>query len=328
MGVHQIVPKVSVLLPVYNGAPWLAGAIECVLSQTFADFELIIIDDGSKDDSWAVISGFSDPRIRAIRQSNMGLAATLNIGLELAQAPYVARQDQDDWMHPSRLELQRAFMEENPQCVGVGTWAEIRVDDKPTGRFHHHPTHSDALSLFLMFDNPFVHSSMMLKRDVVLSIGGYSEDRERQPPEDYELWSRMARVGKLHNIGETLTAYREVAGSMSRTGPNPFLPKVVKIGAENVYYALGERFGIEKCLALTACYHGVSSPQATISLLDILRMLSGLKSTLSDVSEGRSEQFLTIYRRFYLLLVSRCMNRYDVLGLLRIYRRLRRSLNK
>lgn len=316
--------KISVLLPVYNGAPWISAAIRCVLSQTFSDFELIVIDDGSKDDSWAEIRAFSDPRIRAIRQSNKGLAATLNVGLGLASTPYVARQDQDDWMHPERLERQYAFMEANPDCVGVGTWAEIRVNDLPSGRFHHHPTSWDALSFFLMFDNPFVHSSMLLRRGAVLAVGGYCEDLSRQPPEDYELWSRMARAGKLANIAETLTAYREVAGSMSRTGPNPFLEKVIKIGAENIYFALQERFGMDKCLALTSCYHGTQIDRASISLLDVFRMLGALRSMLVDTVKGPSDEFEAIFRQIRLLLVSRIINRYDIFRLLRVYRGLRR----
>lgn len=326
IGVHQIIPKISVLLPVYNGVPWVSDAIRCVLAQTFSDFELIVIDDGSRDDSWGAINAFADPRIRAFRQSNKGLAATLNVGLGLASAPYVARQDQDDWMHPERLERQYAFIEAKPDCIGVGTWAEIRVNDQPSGRFHHHPTEWDALNFFLMFDNPFVHSSMLLRRDAVLAVGGYSEDPGRQPPEDYELWSRMASVGTLANIGEALTAYREVAGSMSRTGPNPFLEKVVKIGAENLHSALRERFSMDKCLALAACYHGTRGDHASVSLLDVFGMLGALRDGLVDALNGPSDEFEVIYRRIRLLLLSRIINQYDIFGLLKVYRGLRRRL--
>jgi hypothetical protein len=324
---HPITPKISILLPVYNGAPWIFEAISCVLSQTFSDFELIIIDDGSKDDSWDVISAFSDSRIRPVRQSNKGLAATLNVALGMARAPYVARQDQDDWMDPARLQRQFAFMEANPDCIGVGTWAEIRADDQPSGRFHRHPTQSDAIAFFLMFDNPLVHSSVLLRRDAVLAAGGYSEDRSRQPPEDYELWSRIARAGKLANIGEVLTAYREVVGSMSRTGTNPFLEKVVIIGAENLHFVLGEHFSMEKCFGLASCYHGVMSDVSSISLLDVFRMLAMLRSCLVTVQEP-SEEFEAIFRRVRLLLISRIVDRYDKLGLLRILRGLRRRVRQ
>ncbi len=322
---NQLIPKVSVVLPVYNGSPWIADAIQCVLAQTLADFELIIIDDGSKDDSWSVISRFADHRIRAVQQSNKGLAATLNIALGMARAPYIARQDQDDWMHPERLQRQFVFMEENQDCIGVGTWAEIRIDDQPSGRFHRHPTQSDAIALFLMFDNPFVHSSMLLQRDAVLAVGGYCEDRSRQPPEDYELWSRMARVGKLANISEVLTAYREVAGSMSRTGNNPFLEKVVRIGAENLHFVFHERFSMEACVALSSCYHDVLSDKS-LSLFDVFRMLAMLRSRLVDSTQGPSEEIEAIFRQVQLLLASRILNRNDKFGLLKIFRGVRRRL--
>lgn len=258
----QTRPKISVLMPVYNGMAWLADAIDCVLSQTFQDFELIIIDDGSKDDSWAIISEFSDSRIRAVRQPNKGLAATLNIGLGLVRAPYVARQDQDDWMHPERLARQYAFMEANPKVAMVGTWAEVRVGDKPDGRFHHHPVSSDVLRLRLLFDNPFVHSSLMLRTDAARALGGYSEDRSRQPPEDYEFWSRIARNYDMANLPEVLTVYREMPASMSRSGENPFLSKVLRISAENLQHALGGRVSEERCLSLSCIYHNVPAPLA------------------------------------------------------------------
>lgn len=322
----KAIPKVSVLLPVYNGAPWLADAIGCVLDQTLSDFELMVIDDGSTDDSWSVISRFSDHRLTAIRQANAGLAATLNLGLRVAKAPYVARQDQDDWMDPTRLARQYEFLEKNPDCVGAGTWAEILLGNERSGRYHCHPTHWDAIKLSLQFDNPFVHSSMMLRRNAVLAVGGYSEDRSRQPPEDYELWSRLARYGKLANIPETLTAYREVAGSMSRTGENPFLDMVIKIGGENIHHMLSGRVELKTCIALAACYHGVRLPDHQISLLQALSMLSKLKAEISHEAQTLSEEFVATHARIHRLLVLRFLSRYDVLGFVRIYRRIKKYL--
>ena len=320
----KIIPKISIILPVYNGAPWISAAISCVLKQTFTCFELIIIDDGSKDESWAKISEFHDPRIRAIRQCNKGLASTLNIGIGLAKSKYIARQDQDDVMHAERLQKQYEFMENHPECVGVGTWANILSNDRPSGRCHRHPVNWDAIRLFLMFDNPFVHSSMLLRRDMVTAIGGYSENLERQPPEDYELWSRMSREGKLLNIGETLTAYREVEGSMSRNGVNPFLRKVVLISGENLHAVLQGSFSLEQCFAITSLYHGVSAPYVNPSLFEVLRMLSTLRLKLVDNINNPSDEFNRIFRNIWMLLVSKSIKRYDVLGLMRLYRALRR----
>lgn len=231
-------PRVSVVLPVYNGEPYLAEAIDCILGQTFADFELIIINDGSKDGSNGCVAGFSDPRIRYFEQPNAGLAATLNRGIALAEGEYLARQDQDDIAHPERLAEQVAFMDKNPDCGMVGTWAEIFSETESGQRFHYHPAENLELKLHLHFRNPFVHSSMMLRTDTVRRIGGYTTDTTRQPPEDYELWSRMARAGKVANIPRVLVRYREVASSMSRVSADPFAPMVYKIACENMAFSL------------------------------------------------------------------------------------------
>ncbi|MDE2598242.1 MAG: glycosyltransferase family 2 protein [Rhodocyclaceae bacterium] len=315
------------MMPVYNGAPWLPEAIDCVLSQTLPDFELIIIDDGSKDDSWAIISAFSDSRIRAIRQSNKGLAATLNIGLGLARAPYVARQDQDDWMHPERLARQYAFMEANPRVAMVGTWAEIRIGDKPDGRFHRHPVSSDVLRLRLLFDNPFVHSSLLLRADAARALGGYSEDKSRQPPEDYEFWSRIARDYDVANLPEVLTVYREMPTSMSRTGENPFLPKVLRISAENLRHALGGRVSEERCLSLSCIYHNVPAP-LTLKKQDALLMVNMAIDSIGGPRETWSPEMPSEAARLKRHIESRFVQRRIPEPLLRPLRRARNFLRR
>ena len=233
-------PRVSVILPIYNGEPYLAEAIDCILKQTFADFELIIINDGSKDGSAACIAQFSDPRIRYFEQPNAGLAATLNRGISLAAGEYIARQDQDDISCPERFAAQVAVLDEYPDYCMVGTWAEIFSETESGQRFLNHPAENLELKLHLHFRNPFVHSSMMLRTSVVRSIGGYTTDKSRQPPEDYELWSRMARAGKVANIPRVLVRYREVLSSMSRpaAGGDPFISMVYKIACENMAISL------------------------------------------------------------------------------------------
>ncbi len=230
---------ITVLLPVYNGAADVVQAVKTILAQTFTNFELLIINDGSKDNSAEILDGLSDPRIRLIHQDNLGLAATLNKGMQLATGKYIARQDQDDLSHPQRLEKQFKYMESHPDCILLGTAAEIWVADTPTDRVHQHPIDHGSLSFDLLFNNPFVHSSVMLRKYEAIAAGGYSTDRERQPPEDYELWSRLSRVGQIANLPERLLVYREVQQSMSRTGPNPFLDKLVTICAENLAFANG-----------------------------------------------------------------------------------------
>lgn len=227
-------PKISVILPVYNGDRYLKDSIESVLRQSFKDFELIIINDGSTDDSEVIAKSFNDTRIVYLHQENKGLAATLNRGILMAKGEYLARQDQDDLSHQNRLSLQYRYMQGHRNCVLLGTWAQIMETDKLVDRFHYHPTDEITLRYQLLFNNPFVHSSVLLRRSALLQVGGYTTDPERQPPEDFELWSRLSRIGSVANIGEVLLTYREVPGSMSRSGPTPFKQRLMKICSENI----------------------------------------------------------------------------------------------
>ncbi len=227
-------PAITVLLPVYNGAHYLAAAIDSILQQTFTDFEFLIINDGSKDESAEILAQYDDPRMKIIHQKNMGLSATLNKGIELAQGKYIARQDQDDISLPTRLKKQFDYLALHPECALLGTHATIWANDLATTRHHCHPAQHERLSFELLFNNPFVHSSVMFNKQIVRELGGYSTDPERQPPEDFELWSRIAKQHKIANLPERLLVYREVATSMSRDVNHPFVDKLVTICAENI----------------------------------------------------------------------------------------------
>jgi Glycosyl transferase family 2 len=232
-------PQVSVVLPIYNGETFLAEAIDSILRQSFRDFELIAIDDGSTDGTATILEAVRDPRLRVIHQANAGLAVSLNRGISLARGEYIARHDHDDLSLPMRFARQVQFLEQNPDCALVGTRAEIRSDDRPARRFHDHPSDDAALRFELLFDNPFVHSSVMLRKRAVESVGGYSTDPARQPPEDYELWSRLARCYQVANLPERLTIYRETAGGMSRAPGQAFQDRAVLISSENLATAVG-----------------------------------------------------------------------------------------
>lgn len=249
-------PIVSVLLPVYNCERYLADAIESILTQSFSDFEFIIIDDGSTDRSSEVIASFGDQRIKVFQHENRGLAATLNRGIGLATGKYIARQDQDDLSYPERLAHQVAFMEAHPNCALLGTWAQIMEIDRVVNRFHRHPVDDAELRYLMLFNNPFVHSSVMLRRSALDQVGGYTTDPDRQPPEDFELWSRLARVGGIANLGEVLLAYREIPGSMSRVGPSPFRRRLITICSENLAASSGFSADDPDIRAIAALTHG------------------------------------------------------------------------
>jgi Glycosyl transferase family 2 len=227
-------PDVSVVLSVRNGGTDLPGAIESILAQSFTNFELIAIDNGSTDETAQFLDQIEDSRVRVYHQADAGLAAALNRGISLARGRYIGRQDHDDLALPTRLEKQVSFLDAHPDHALIGTRAEIWIGDRPTGRFHDHPVDDEVLRFELLFNNPFVHSSAMMRKTALDQIGGYTNDPARQPPEDYELWSRIARRFRVANLPERLTIYREVQSSMSRTGVSPFKKKLVLLSAENI----------------------------------------------------------------------------------------------
>ena len=274
MGAALTPPAVSVILPVYNGAADVPGAIRSILDQDFADFELIVIDDGSyRDDTRAVLQRIAaetgDPRLRLVlHDTNMGLAAALNHGLDLARGRYIARQDHDDVSKPGRLGAQIRHLESDPGCALLGTRAEIWTTEGSTGRVHHHATDDGTLKFDLLWNNPFVHASIMFRRDVIRAVGPYATDPARQPPEDYELWSRIARHHRVANLPDRLVIYRETASSMSRQGPTPFLDRVLLIGAENLAHWNGLAEPDLACrdgVALLNGAYGRLSPKVDIS---------------------------------------------------------------
>ena len=209
----MISPSLTVLMPVYNGGEFLRGAVESILGQTYSNFEFLIVDDGSTDESLEICRGFRDPRIRLEENGrNLGLIATLNRGLDLAEGDYIARMDSDDVSFPARLARQVQFMEDNPDVGICGTWYE-RVSGQ--GRTLMQPPAEDRMIRFLLiFDTVFAHSTIMLRRQFLEAY------RLRYAPgykyaEDFEFWTRCSRYTRLANIPETLLRYHFHAGNTS-----------------------------------------------------------------------------------------------------------------
>lgn len=200
-------PQITVLMPVYNAAPFLSQAIDSILNQTFENFEFLIIDDGSTDGSLDIIRSYTDSRIRLVEhKKNQGLIATLNEGIKLAEAPLIARMDADDISLPTRLEKQLKSLTENKDVVAVGSDATaISTDNRPLYEQITLPSH-EAIQRILAVACPFVHGSVVFRKDAVLQIGGYRA--EAYLVEDYDLWARLAKVGKLANIKESLYQWR------------------------------------------------------------------------------------------------------------------------
>jgi glycosyltransferase involved in cell wall biosynthesis len=319
--------SVSVVIPMYRGEKTILQSLNSVLNQDISGCEVIALDDGSPDRCGDIVRSMipleRNKRLSLYWHQNRGLAGTLNRGVELACGKYIARQDQDDLVMPGRLAKQKTYLDQNPEIAMVGTWAQIYVDQTPSERFHRHPTAPDALKLFLLFDNPFVHSSVMIRADVLNEIGGYSEDPERQPPEDYELWSRIARKYEVANLPEVLTVYREMPGSMSRSGENPFLRKVLKISSENIHAIIGDRFELEDCLSLSCVYHSAQHDLRKIQKSKAKEMLALAIERISHTLPVPSDEFQGEAMRIKRHVESRFMQRRLPPPLLAIARRLR-----
>lgn len=209
-------PRLSVVMSVYNGEPFVADAIECILAQTYRDFEFILINDGSKDGSLAIMQDYAarDPRIRIIDQENTGLTIALRRGVDAATGDYIARMDVDDVSLPHRFEKQMALIDANPDLVAVTSDVEHFLDDgtiDATAKFHRDPR---LLPLLLCFTNVIGgHGQMIYSREAYHKAGGYDPDYNYA--EDYDLWTRLADVGPFATVPETLYRYRKGHDSVS-----------------------------------------------------------------------------------------------------------------
>ena len=233
-------PLISVLLPVYNAQDYLRESIDSILGQTFTDFELIIINDGSTDGSKAIIDSYADPRIMIIDQKNAGLPVSLNRAIAKAKGKYLARQDADDVSLPTRLSEQAAYLESHADCALLGTWAQIIEKDNLTNRTLTHPCENGEIQIKLLFYNCFVHSSVMIRKATLNQCGIYPEDPEKFPPEDYDLWLRITQVAQVANLPKMLLQYRELPGSISRQKLEIMQARARKMSSRALITILGD----------------------------------------------------------------------------------------
>ncbi len=202
-------PKVSIVMSVYNGEDHLREALESILNQSFKDFEFIIIDDSSSDNSWAIITEYAelDQRIRLFKnENNIGLTKSLNKGLTLTQGKYIARQDADDISLPNRLQLQVDFLDAHPEVGALGSAIEFIDDQGSVSRQLEVPTDHETLQAVLLVNNCLWHSSMTIAAKQIQQIGGY--DEQFVYAQDYDLWWRIGRHSRLATLSDILLQYR------------------------------------------------------------------------------------------------------------------------
>lgn len=265
-------PVVSVVLPVYNAAGTLPAALDSLLAQSFGDFEVVAVDDGSEDASGEILAHVArtgrtpsradcnDARVRVIRQTHLGLVAALNRGIAEARGAFIARMDADDVCHPERLAKQVDFLRAHTGVGLVGCRVAFGGDAAASAGYRRHVdfvnsllTHEDiALNRFR--ESPFAHPSVMFRRELVERHGGY---RDGEFPEDYELWLRWLEAGvRMAKLPEVLLTWNDPPGRLSRTHPhyavenfhavkaaylarwlaahNPHHPRIVVVGAGRI----------------------------------------------------------------------------------------------
>jgi len=212
-------PKISVILKVYNAARFIESSVHSILNQTFKNFELITIDDGSTDESWAILRDLAnkDQRIKLHRNmKNMGLPKTGNLALKLASAEFIAIQDADDWSYPDRLDRQVRFLEKNPECVALGSqMMMVNSDGLPIRLWKVPLSHADIDFRHINgFGLQLPHPTLMTRADTMRLVEGY---REEFPfSDDFDLLLRLAEVGKVENLPDVLVRHTKHGENISR----------------------------------------------------------------------------------------------------------------
>jgi len=213
------VPPISVVMPVFNASRYLRSAMATVLAQTLRDFEVIAVDDGSTDDSKAILDALAatDPRIRVISRPNTGIVGALNDGLAAARGEFIARMDADDLTFPARFETQLAWLRVHPECVALGSDI-IYTDPEGDLLVRHHPAleHRGIVDQLLAGNGgALIHPTVIFRRAAVEQVGGYRQ--QYNWIEDLDLFLRLSEIGQLANLPDVFLHYRQHLKSVNRT---------------------------------------------------------------------------------------------------------------
>ena len=204
---------ISVLLPAYNAQDTIRQALRSLQRQTLGDFEIVAVDDGSSDDTGAILEGLSESRLRVIRTSHLGLIPALNAGLAECRGELIARMDADDYCHPERLRLQSEFMAANPEVSVCGCLVRSFPRNRVRPGFLRYESWLNSLIAHeeiardIFVESPLAHPSVIMRADDLRALGGY---RDMGWPEDYDLWLRFFMAGKrFGKVPETILFWRE-----------------------------------------------------------------------------------------------------------------------
>ena len=277
-------PVVSVLMPVYNGEAFLREAVDSILGQSFADFELIIVNDGSTDATGALLAAISGPRVRVIENArNLGVTGSLNVGLDAVRGRYVARLDADDIAHPERLARQVAFMAANPDVVLLGSGhVVIDADGNPIERVRRPMSDAEFRWTALLYA-PVIHPSVMYRAWLVREAGlRYDEHADA---EDYDMWLRMLAHGRGARLGQPLVTWRRHAGAIGVARRRQQLATTTRIALANVERQFPALRPYRDKIARLVELHGFGSEQP-ISWRDAAACLGAVSLLLRSFISG------------------------------------------
>lgn len=277
-------PRVSVLMAVHNGERYLAEALDSVLAQTLADFEAVVVDDGSTDGSTAILDDYArrDRRLVVLRNDeNRNLAAALNRGLAACRAPLVARADADDVNRPDRLARQVAFLDAHPEVGVVGCAFHTMTPDGRRQGTKRYPTDHATIRARLLFANSFLHPGVVFRADVVRAVGGY--DEAYWTAQDSDLWTRLRDRTRFANLPDPLVHYRTHGGSILNTRGGAGRRLSVGIPGRALSGLLGRPLSGDEVAAVVALYRG----SRALGSDEVRRGLPLLREVLDRV--GRTE---------------------------------------
>jgi len=235
-------PRVSVVLPVRNGQRYVRTAVESILGQTFDNFELLALDDGSTDDTPRILSELTaqDRRLRLIQTERRGLVHTLNHGFDAARGEYVARMDADDIAFPGRIEAQVSALDREPELGLIGAAVRVIQDDDLRPLYTvRYPVRDHELRAALTFGSVFAHPVVVIRKTAYARAGGYRPQFAHA--EDYDLWLRLAEVSRLANLADPLLDYRTHSNQVSLVQAEQQVVSVVGAQIASQARRVGER---------------------------------------------------------------------------------------
>lgn len=295
-------PKVTVLMTVYNTEKYIRTAIFSVLNQTFKDFEMLIINDGSTDQTEEIILSFKDPRIRYYKNElNLGISTSLNKGIELSNGKYIARMDGDDINYPNRLGKQVAFLDQHKDHGLIGSWYYVINNNGALRTVKRKSTVDIDIRLSMLFENQFIQSSVMM-RTAMLKEMRY--DVELEVCEDYDLFMRFLYKSKVANIPEELITYRWYGGNTSIVKQRLILESFIKIFSKTLdHYDIihtQEELFIHSVLAFRYSKKYFNTDERITSLNSWLNKIRSAPEILSRFNKDAIERKLNEIRKLAL----------------------------